>query len=77
LACIKIIDGIKIYIYARDHNPPHFHVYIAEYEELILIEDLTTYSGGLPKKYRKKVMTWAEQNSNFILREWNRLNPKR
>lgn len=75
MACIKIIDGVKIYIYARDHNPPHFHVQIAEYEELILIADFTTYSGGIPKKYRKKVLEWANDNSLFIKREWKKLNP--
>lgn len=75
MACIKIIDGIKIYIYTRDHNPPHFHICIAEYEELIRIEDLSTFSGEVPKKYRKKVINWASGNSAFLNREWNKLNP--
>lgn len=75
MACIKIIDGIKIYIYARDHNPPHFHVFIAEHEELIKIEGLSTYSGGVPLKYRKKVIKWALKNIDFLSREWNKLNP--
>jgi len=75
LACIKIIDGIKIYIYARDHNPPHFHIHVAEYEELIVIKDLSTYSGEVPKKYRKKVIEWAVKNSDFLNREWKKLNP--
>ncbi len=75
MACIKIIDGIKIYIYARDHNPPHFHIYIAEYEELIKIEDLSTYSGEVPKKYRKKVINWATENLEYLNQEWKKLNP--
>lgn len=75
MACIKIIDGIKIYIYVRDHNPPHFHVYVAEYEELIVIEDLSTYTGGVPVKYRKKVIRWAPENQEFLKRQWNKLNP--
>jgi len=32
MPCIKIIDGIKLYIYARDYNPPHFHAKIAEFK---------------------------------------------
>lgn len=35
MPCLKIIDSIKIYIYVRDHNPPHFHTIVAEHEELI------------------------------------------
>lgn len=75
MACIKIIDGFKIYIYARDHNPPHFQVYAGEYEELIIIEDLSTYTGGVPLKYRKKVIKWATENLEFLKQEWNKLNP--
>lgn len=74
MPCIKIIDGIKVYIYARDHNPPHFHVRIAEYEELIIIESLETYSGEVPKKHRNKIVQWAEQNESYIMKQWNKLN---
>lgn len=62
MPCIKIIDSIKIYIYARDHNPPHFHAMYAEFEELITIRHLENYSGSIPKKQRKKVIEWAEAN---------------
>ncbi len=74
MPCIKIIDSIKIYIYARDHNPPHFHAIKAGIEELILISDLSTYSGKLPKQQRKKVIKWAKENRPFLNREWLKLN---
>ena len=74
MPCIKIINGIKIYIYARDHNPPHFHAKIAEFEELIIIESLETYSGKLPPKHRKKIIDWAEENKQYILKQWEKLN---
>ncbi|MEZ4829116.1 MAG: DUF4160 domain-containing protein [Bacteroidia bacterium] len=32
MPCIKTIGSIKIYMYLRDHNPPHFHVMYAESE---------------------------------------------
>ena len=47
---IKIIDAIKIDIYMREHPPPHFHAIYAEYEELIVIDSLSTYIGKLPKQ---------------------------
>lgn len=74
MPCIKVIDSIKIYIYSRDHNPPHFHVLIAEYEELIVIEDLSTYSGYVPSKYRKKVIEWAKEKQHFLANNWTLLN---
>ena len=75
MPCIKMIGSIKIYIYLRDHNPPHFHAKYAEYEELIVIEGLNTYSGKLPTKQRKKVIKWAEENREFVIERWNEYNP--
>jgi hypothetical protein len=74
MPCIKIIDGIKVYIYGRDHNPPHFHIIFAEYEELIVIKSLESYSGYMPSKHRRKIIQWAQENHEYILRQWNKLN---
>lgn len=74
MPCIKIIDSIKLYVYANDHNPPHFHAISAEFEELIIIESLETYTGQIPKTQRKKVIEWASNNQDFIMKQWKRLN---
>lgn len=73
---VKIIDSIKIDIYSREHPPPHFHAIYAEYEELIEISTLTTYAGGLPKSQRQKVIKWAKQKQDFLLTNFQRLNPR-
>ncbi len=75
MPCIKRIDSIKIYIYRRDHNPPHFHVKYAEYEELITIKDLETYSGKVPKKERKKVIKWSLKHQEYLMSKWDEFNP--
>ena len=75
MPCIKIIDAVKIYVYSRDHNPSHFHAIYAEYEELILIRDLKTYSGSIPKTKRKKIVEWAEKHQAYLMDKWNELNP--
>lgn len=77
MPCIKIIGSIKLYVYLRDHNPPHFHAMYAEYEELIEIESLETFSGKLPIKQRKKVIQWATQNREFLMKKWIQFNPKK
>ncbi len=73
---IKIIDSIKVDIYAREHPPPHFHVLFAEYEELIVIETLETYIGYIPASQRKKVIKWAELQKELLLKNFKRLNPR-
>lgn len=45
---IKILDGVKVDVYSREHPPPHFHALYAEFEELIEIETLETYVGEIP-----------------------------
>jgi len=73
---VKIIDSVKIDIYAREHPPPHFHVIYAEYEELIEIETMDTYAGRVPAPQRKKVVTWANDHRNHLLGIFKQLNPR-
>lgn len=72
---VKIIDYIKIDLYSREHPPPHFHVKFAEYEELIEIKTLNTYAGKIPKIQRNKVIKWAENNKDYLMRVFKKLNP--
>ena len=66
-------DGIRIYIYPRDHNPPHFHAYYAEYEALINIQTLDVMAEDLPGKQLKRARKWAELVQNELLNEFIRL----
>ena len=66
-------DGIRIYVYRRDHNPPHFHAMYAEYEAVIDIRTLEVLSGELPGKQLKKVRRWAEKVQPMLLEEFIRL----
>ncbi len=72
---IHLINSIKILIYFDDHLPPHFHATYNEFEELILINTLESYRGHLPNKQRKKVIEWATNNQDFLIRKWNEFNP--
>ena len=73
---IKLIDGIKVNVYGRDHLPPHFHVVIAEYEEIIEINTLNTYNGFVPAVYRRKVINWASKNQSLLNNYFFTLNPR-
>ena len=72
---IKIIDGTKIDVYSREHPPPHFHAIYAEYEELIEIETLETYTGKILNNKRKKVVNWANDNKQVLSENFKRLTP--
>ena len=67
---IHLINSIKILMYFDDHIPPHFHAQYNEFELLVEIETLKEYSGYLPTKQRKRVMSWAKENQEYLRRKW-------
>ena len=72
----EFLQGIKIYIYDFDHNPPHFHAISAEYEVLISINTLKVLEGKMPKPQLKKILKWAKLNQLALLDEFEFLNPQ-
>ena len=66
---LKRINDLKV-------PPPHFHAIYAEYEELIEIKTLATYAGKLPKAQRNKVIEWAKTKQEYLMQNFQRLNPK-
>lgn len=68
---ISSFFGIVIWIYWKDHHPPHFHAEYNEHEILIQIETLTTYSGSLPARAYGLVMEWASLHQEELMHNWN------
>lgn len=53
MGSIFIIQGILIYIYAFDHNPPHIHVKCGGEEFTITIKDRVIGNMGKSSKRRE------------------------
>ena len=45
---------IKIELYFKDHNPPHFHAIYGEYNALFNLETLEIIEGDLPCREQQK-----------------------
>ena len=63
--------GITIYMFFVDHNPPHFHVYYAEYEASVGV-DGELLAGRLPVKQLKLVQAWAAIHEDELYEAWNK-----
>ena len=50
--------GIAIYLYYRDHAPPHFHAIYGEHEAEIEIATGNVVQGGLPRRAGVLVREW-------------------
>ncbi|RYZ88536.1 MAG: DUF4160 domain-containing protein [Proteobacteria bacterium] len=70
---ITTVDSIKLYLYPRDHNPPHIHAIYAEYEALIDLRTLAVLVGDLPSKQLKRVRIWLEGKQEMLIEEFVRL----
>ena len=64
--------GIVVYMYWKDHQPPHFHAIYGESEALVRIADGQFVAGSLPRTAARLVREWAEQHRTELVANWER-----
>lgn len=62
--------GIVIYMYYREHAPPHFHAEYGGEEVLISIRDLSVLKGRIAARALGLVMEWAALHQADLLHVW-------
>jgi Domain of unknown function (DUF4160) len=63
--------GIAIYIYYRDHAPPHFHAIYGEHEATFQIATGTILAGSLPRRARALVEEWLIAHHTELQQDWD------
>lgn len=63
--------GIAIYMYYRDHAPPHFHAIYGEHEAAIEIATGAEIAGHLPRRARILVESWLSVHRVELQLDWN------
>ena len=63
--------GIAIYMYYRDHAPPHFHAIYGEHEAEVEIATAAVADGWLPRRARALVTEWAAAHRAELLHNWD------
>jgi uncharacterized protein DUF4160 len=64
--------GIVVYMYWRDHAPPHFHAIYGGDEAQILISDGSILAGSLPRTAANLVAEWARLHTDELAANWER-----
>lgn len=64
--------GIIIYMYWKDHNPPHFHANYQDFKAEYNIETLDIIRGELPKRAHALVLEWASLHKAELKDNWKR-----
>ncbi len=62
--------GLIIKIYGNDHNPPHVHIFFAEYVVVIEIENQQVLNGSLPKTKLKIAKEFVKENKDMLLADF-------
>jgi hypothetical protein len=63
--------GIAVYLYYRDHAPPHFHAIYGEHEAAVEIGTATVLAGKLPRRALALVTDWAAAHRDELQRNWD------
>jgi hypothetical protein len=63
--------GVAIYMYYRDHAPPHFHAIYGDLEAEIEIASAAIMEGKLPRRARGLVEEWARAHREQLQRNWD------
>ena len=69
--------GISIYIYYRDHGPPHFHATYAGRRVSVCIEDLTVLEGRTTPRALRLIRAWARTRRTELLAVWDDARARR
>jgi hypothetical protein len=70
---ISSFYGILIYMYYKEHNPPHFHAHYGEYKAEIGINDFALLEGKLPPKAMAMVVEWGMLHQTELQENWRRV----
>jgi len=64
--------GIVVYMYYKEHAPPHFHAKYAGQRAAFAISDLRIVEGILPRRAISLVLEWAFEHREELVENWLR-----
>lgn len=64
--------GLKVYMYYRDHQPPHFHVRGRGAHAIVSLLDGVLLGGKLPPGLAPRIAAWAQENADALMENWRR-----
>ena len=68
--------GIVVYIFWRDHAPPHFHAKYQDNEVTINIET-GEVTGQMSRRALRMLEEWRQMHKNELLEDWHLAETKR
>ncbi len=72
MPAVIYIGNIKIYVYPKDHQPPHVHALAPDYEAKFEIETLAClFSRGFTERDLNRIQKYLANRKTYLLEVWN------
>ena len=73
------VNGLRIYVYANDHPPPHFHVLGGGIDATFRIDDCTRMAGDIDPRRQGLLRWWHSKAHQHLVDAWkrNQIDPHR
>lgn len=74
MGTIRRIGGLRVFMTAGDHLPPHVHVSSADEEVCVLLTDGAIIGSRKAQASCRAATEWVRRNLSELREEWRRLN---
>jgi hypothetical protein len=62
---------IRMYLGAKEHNPPHVHAYYGNCSAVFDILEAERIEGDMPLRQRRMIEAWIEIHREDLLADWD------
>ena len=67
------VNGLSIYIYPKDHPPPHFHIRGGGIDATFCIQDCSLLNGRIGPRQQSLIKWWHREAHGKLQESWDRL----
>jgi hypothetical protein len=72
-ALVGRVRGLSIYIYPKDHPPPHFHIRGGGLDAAFSIQDCSLLKGRVDSRHHGLIKWWHREAQGKLQDAWERL----
>lgn len=66
------VNGLSIYVYAKDHPPPHFHLRGGGIDAAFSIRGCELLKGQISPRHHDLIRWWHRESKNLLAEAWAR-----
>lgn len=69
------VNGLSIEVYAKEHPPPHFHIFGGGIDAAFSISDCAQLNGDIDGRQKALIEWWYARSRSKLIAAWNATRP--